>query len=82
VQIKHGLEVQLRFNTNEPANYEEIANTFTHAIGIILFFFGSLALLIKGYVSGNVLKVFSAYVFGGSLVLLYTSSTCYHGDIQ
>jgi hemolysin III len=79
VQIKHGLEVQLRFNTNEPANYEEIANTFTHAIGIILFFFGSLALLIKGYVSGNVLKVFSAYVFGGSLVLLYTSSTCYHG---
>jgi hemolysin III len=70
--------VQLRFNTNEPANYEEIANTLTHAIGIILFFFGSVALILKGIFSANVLKIFSAYIFGGSLVLLYTSSTCYH----
>ena len=62
----------------ESANYEEFANTLTHAVGIILFFFGSIALLIKGYESQNVLKIFSAYVFGGSLVFLYTSSTVYH----
>lgn len=62
----------------EPQNYEEIANTLTHAVGIFLFFFGSVALLIKGYDSQNVLKIFSAYVFGGSLVFLYTSSTVYH----
>lgn len=65
-------------NAKEHANYEEIVNSLTHGLGIILFFFGSVALLIKGYVSQNVLKIFSAYVFGGSLVLLYTSSTVYH----
>jgi len=62
----------------EPANYEEFANTLTHAVGIFLFFFGSIALLIKGYESKDGLKIFSAYVFGGSLVFLYTSSTVYH----
>ena len=70
--------MQSDINSNESANYEEIANTFTHAVGIVLFFFGSVALIVKGYVSENVLKIFSAYIFGGSLVLLYSSSTVYH----
>jgi hemolysin III len=65
-------------HSHHPAKYEEVANALTHAVGIILFLLGSIVLIIKGYVSHNVLKIYSAYVYGGSLVLLYTSSTIYH----
>jgi len=70
--------VRLKATQNESANYEEIANSLTHGVGIVLFFLASIALIVKGYVSQNVLKIFSAYIFGFSLVFLYTSSTIYH----
>ncbi len=72
------MPVYRKFHPNEPAKYEEIANSLTHAVGIILFLLGSIVLIIKGYDSDNVLKIYSAYIYGGSLVLLYTSSTIYH----
>jgi len=57
---------------------EEIANTLTHAIGVFLCIIGSVALLIKAYGSHDPWQIYSAYIFCGSLILLYLASTLYH----
>lgn len=57
---------------------EEIANVLTHAIGIILFLIGTVFLLIKAHSSHDSMKIFSAYIFGGSLINMYLASTLYH----
>lgn len=57
---------------------EEIANTLTHAIGVILCIIGAIALLIKSYASHDSLQINSAYIYCGSLLLLYLASTLYH----
>ena len=56
-------------------NKEEFANALTHGFGIVLFIIGSFALLHKAYVHGDSWEIFSAYIYGGSLILLYTAST-------
>jgi hemolysin III len=57
---------------------EEIANTMTHAIGVMIFIIGSVALLKKSYNSQNPWQIYSAYIYCASLVLLYSASTLYH----
>ncbi|MCK5280518.1 MAG: hemolysin III family protein [Cyclobacteriaceae bacterium] len=57
---------------------EEKANTLTHAIGVILCIIGTIALLIKVYTSHDHWQIYSAYIFSGSLLLLYLASTLYH----
>jgi hemolysin III len=57
---------------------EEYFNTITHAVGVLLSIVGAAALITKAIQSDNVLKIFSAVVFGGSLILLYAASTLYH----
>lgn len=50
----------------------------THAVGVLLFIAGSIALLIKAYSNGDFWQILSAYVYGGSLIILYLASTIYH----
>ncbi len=50
----------------------------THAVGTFLFMAGTVALLIKAYSSHDNFQIVSAYVFGGSLVLMYLISSMYH----
>ena len=57
---------------------EEMANVLTHLVGIILFTFGTFALLIKAYQQPDSMRILSAYVFGGSLINMYLASTLYH----
>lgn len=57
---------------------EELANVFTHLVGFILFIFATIALLIKAYNNPDFWKVFSAFVFGASLINMYLASTLYH----
>lgn len=57
---------------------EEIANVLTHAVGVVLFLAGATALVIKAHLNDDSWQVLSAYIFGGSLVLLYAASTLYH----
>lgn len=57
---------------------EEIANSLTHAIGVILCIVGTVTLLIKAYDSQNPWQIYSAYIYCSSLVLLYLASTIYH----
>lgn len=55
---------------------EELASSLTHALGIFLGL-GALAWMLW-LARGETFRTISACVFGGSLVLLYTSSTLYH----
>jgi len=55
---------------------EELASTLTHGMGALL---GAAALVwMLRLADGDLFRTVSAGVFGGSLVLLYTSSTLYH----
>jgi hemolysin III len=55
---------------------EEVASLLTHAAGVV---FGVVALVVMLVLAaGDPLKLVCAAVFGGSLVLLYSSSALYH----
>lgn len=58
---------------------EELLNSITHGIGILLGFIGLWAMLIKSYQSGSIIMAVCSVVFGASLIFLYSSSTWYHG---
>ena len=58
---------------------EEIANSMTHAFGLLLSILGMLLLIDRATVSGDVWRMVSGIVFGLSLILLYASSAAYHG---
>ena len=56
----------------------EKANALTHGIGALLGMAGLAALLFKAYPTHDFWAILSAWIFGGSLILLYTASTLYH----
>lgn len=57
---------------------EEIANALTHGLGVVLSAVGALVLLVVAALQRDVWKIASFSVYGGTLILLYTSSTLYH----
>ena len=57
---------------------EEIANAVTHGIGALLSIAGLAVLVSFAALYGDVWHIVSCSIFGGSLVLLYASSTIYH----
>lgn len=56
----------------------EPVNGLTHAIGAILALAGFILLLYNAVVEGSISKIIAFSIFGGSMVLLYVSSTLYH----
>jgi hemolysin III len=58
---------------------EEFANSITHLIGV-LFSIVAISLLITfSVLNGTAIHIVSCSLFGGSILLLYTFSTLYHG---
>ncbi len=57
---------------------EEIFNSLTHAVGALLSITALIVMLVFAAGQHSALKVVSCAIFGGSLVLLYTSSALYH----
>ena len=57
---------------------EEIANSITHGIGTGLSIAGLTALVVLAVIYGDVWRVVSFSIYGGSLILLYLASTLYH----
>lgn len=55
---------------------EEFASTLTHALGALLSLVALVGMILSA--RDSALEVTSASIFGGSLVLLYSSSTLYH----
>lgn len=61
---------------------EEIANSITHGIGIVLAITALCVMTVFAVNCGDVWHVVSAGVFGTTLILLYTASTLYHSIQQ
>ncbi len=57
---------------------EEIANSITHGIGMLLAIGGLVVLVVYAALYGNVWHIVSCSIFGGALILLYLASTLYH----
>ncbi len=57
---------------------EEIANSVTHAVGIVLSIAGLAVLASLASVFGTVWHIVSCSIYGASQIMLYTASTLYH----
>lgn len=57
---------------------EEVFNSITHGIGVLLSVAGLVILTTFAVLKGNAWHVVSFSIFGSSLVVLYLSSTLYH----
>lgn len=58
---------------------EEIANSFTHGIGLVLSLAGLAVLLFLAWNKGDKLQVIGCSIYGATLVMVYAASTLYHG---
>lgn len=61
---------------------EEIANTLTHGVGLVLSVIGFIVLATLAVVYGDRWHITSSIVYGASLVTLYAASTVYHSAIS
>ncbi|HKL24711.1 MAG TPA: hemolysin III family protein [Desulfuromonadales bacterium] len=61
---------------------EEIANSITHGVGLLLSIAGLVVLAVCASLFGNAWHLASCTIFGSSLVLLYAASTLYHSIQQ
>lgn len=57
---------------------EELANSITHGVGIALSLAAIVILVALASREGDLWKILSFSIYGGSLILLYTASTLYH----
>ncbi len=57
---------------------EELANAWTHGIGLALSVVGWIALMVLSGMAGDGWDLAASGVYGGSLVFLYAISTLYH----
>jgi hemolysin III len=57
---------------------EELANAWTHGVGLALSVVGWIALMVLSGMAGDGWDLAASGVYGGSLVFLYTVSTLYH----
>jgi len=57
---------------------EEVANSITHGIGLVLSLAGLVVLIVLAVLHGNAWHIASCSVYGITLVVLYTASTLYH----
>ncbi len=62
-----------------PSRKEEIGNFITHTVGTALSITGLIFLIVKALKVGGGLRLFSFLVFGVTLIVLYLSSSLYHG---
>ena len=65
----------------ETTNYstgEEIANSVTHGMGVLLSIAGLAVLVNFATTRGDAWHIVSCSIYGATLILLYTASTVYH----
>jgi hemolysin III len=60
------------------AFHEEIANSVTHGIGLVLSVIGFAVLIVFARLYGSALHITSCSIYGATLVTLYAASTLYH----
>jgi len=60
---------------------EEIANSITHGIGLLLSIAGFVVLLVFAILYGRAIHIVACSVYGATLICLYAASTLYHAVI-
>ncbi|MFV0439081.1 MAG: PAQR family membrane homeostasis protein TrhA [Desulfopila sp.] len=73
IQIKRGENARWQYTLGE-----EIANSITHGLGILLAIAGLVVLVVDAAGHGDVWRIVATSIFGGSMIVLYTASTLYH----
>jgi hemolysin III len=70
----------VRDQQKKPAHLsaEELANSVTHGIGLLLSIAGFVVLLVLAIVRGTAWHILVCSIYGASLLCLYTASTLYH----
>lgn len=58
---------------------DEIANSITHGVGLLLSVVGGAVLVSLAALHGGPRQLAACALYGTTLVLLYAASTCYHG---
>ncbi|MES9902877.1 MAG: hemolysin III family protein [Sedimenticola sp.] len=71
--------MQVSANTAKYSLGEEIAHTITHGLGALLSIAGLAILVAFSALYGDAWHITSCSIYGGTLILLYTASTLYHG---
>lgn len=66
--------------TNKLKKQEEIVNSITHGIGIILAVAALTLLVVFASLKGNAWHIVSFSIFGVSMIILYVASTLYHSE--
>ena len=61
---------------------EEIANSVTHGLGVLLSIVGLVVMIVMAARRGDVWQIVSFSIFGSSLLVLYLASTLYHSISQ
>jgi hemolysin III len=70
----------VRDQQKKPAHLsaEELANSVTHGIGLLLSIAGFVVLLVLAIVRGTAWHILVCSIYGASLLCLYAASTLYH----
>jgi hemolysin III len=58
---------------------EEIVNSVTHGIGLVLSLAGFVVVLVLAIMHGTAWHIVGCAVYGSTLICLYLASTLYHG---
>ena len=61
------------------SSHEEIAHAISHGAGVLLGVTALTLLTVFSALARDPIRVFSSIVYGVSMILLYLSSTLYHG---
>jgi hemolysin III len=61
---------------------EELANTITHGIGLLLSVAGFIVLLIFAILRGDASHIIACSIYGITLICLYAASTLYHAALS
>jgi hemolysin III len=71
----------IKQRTHEPlySLSEEIAHALTHGLGLVASVGGLVTLVAAAWLRGDAWHIVGCSIFGATLVLLYGSSTLYHG---
>jgi len=70
--------IQAFHDPPERTHYEELANSITHGLGVLLGVAGLVALVVLAARRGQAVHIVSCSVYGATLILLYLASTLYH----
>ena len=62
----------------ESIHYDELANSITHGIGLLLATAGVLVLIVLASLHGSARHIVTCSIYGSTLVFMYAASTLYH----